>query len=398
MNKGIILTYAAAIMLAACASTDDNGSGNTDKDETIAILTSQNSQSVITRGVGTVGGVMRNSTEIIPNKWNGEQLRIIMTEHGSMDLARNYPEIGATNTTGDIVYGGTTFTAPKGVSTGVASSNDGKMKYYPMQGLFDFWGYYTDDAADDPSPVLSEDGKYYYVPFAINGSQDLMTATTIAPDSTLLGPEGSADRTNYYSAYAARRGVQPNLLFSHKLTRIQFSLVPWSKEDTLMQVTKIVLKSHTTGKLVVAYDQQATVRQTAVFDNTGLKALNVRNRQNGELSDTLAWQHPVWADSLHGDSALVTNIGEAIMVEPRQKYDVIISYRQPPVADDPNHIAEAKTLQWETEMWLPSGEAFKEGYSYNVIIKVYRLMPIKLYATLLQFWQSGEDINMDPDN
>ena len=398
MDKRLIITFAAAMMLTACSSTGDNDGNSSSDNNSISIFTSQIAQNVITRGAGTVGGVMNNSTEILPNQWNGETLHVIMTKHGTIDYARYYPEIGSTASEGDVIYDGTAFTAPKGVSTGTASSNDGKLKYYPVQGTFDFWGYYTDNATSNTKPVLSDDGTYYYVPFSIDGSQDLMTATTTAPDSSLLGSKGSADRANFYSAYSARRNVQPNLLFSHKLTRLQFSLVPWSKRDTLMQVTKIVLKSRTTGKLIVAYNSQSAVKQTAVFDNTGVKALTVKNRTNGVLSDTLAWQHPLWADSLKGDSALITNIGEAIIVEPRQKYDIIISYRQPPVADDPNHVSDAITQQWETEMWLPSGEAFKEGYSYNVIIKVYRLMPIKLYATLLDFWKSGEDINMDPDN
>jgi hypothetical protein len=116
-----------------------------------------------------------------------------------------------------------------------------------MTGQYQFYGYYTDDAANEALLRIADDGSYYYVPFTIDGTQDLMTAATVAPDSAKLGSEGTAGRSNFYSSYAARRGVHPNLRFSHKLTRLQFFLQPWSEKDTLMQVTDIAIESHATA-------------------------------------------------------------------------------------------------------------------------------------------------------
>jgi hypothetical protein len=386
------------ILVAGCAGSgvgddgDDTGGVNPDPtyDGRIVISTSQSPQTVITRGSGTVGGLMEDSTMVVPNQWRGEKVHVIMTRKESLELARE--DLAEGNTGGDVLFGGTTFDTPTGSETGLAQAEDGRLRYYPMTGQYQFYGYYTDDAANEALLRIADDGSYYYVPFTIDGTQDLMTAATVAPDSAKLGSEGTAGRSNFYSSYAARRGVHPNLRFSHKLTRLQFFLQPWSEKDTLMQVTDIAIESHATGKLVVAgHPAYPEIRQRAWFDDAGFSLFNVKRRVNGLLTGTLD-QYPVWV----GDSGLVTPIGEAILLEPRQRYKLTIGFRQPPVTDDPHYTAAEVRQKWEAELSLPNSMPFQEGCSYKVIIKVYRLVPIELQTTIIN-WKDGGEIDMDPD-
>lgn len=386
------------LLMAGCAGSgvadDDDSAGGGRIDPTydgrIVIGASQSPQTVVTRGSGTVGGLMEDSTMVVPNQWRGEKIHVIMTRKESLELARE--DLAEGNTGGDVLFGGTTFTTPTGSDTGMALPDDGRLRYYPMTGQYQFYGYYTDDASNDALLRMADDGSYYYVPFTIDGTQDLMTASTVAPDSSKLGSAGTAGQGNFYSSYAARRGVHPNLHFDHKLTRLQFYLQPWSEKDTLMEVTDIAIESHATGKLIVAgHPAHPEIRQRAWFDDNGFSLFNVKRRVDGLLTGTLD-QHPVWA----GDSAVVTPIGEALILEPRQRYKITIGFRQPPVADDPHYTAAEVRQKWEAELSLPDGMPFREGSSYKVIIKVYRLVPIELQTTIIN-WKDGGEIDMDPD-
>ena len=46
-----------------------------------------------------------------------------------------------------------------------------------------------------------------------------------------------------YSAYAARRGVQPNLVFEHQLARFTFEIIPGSASADNIQVEALSLQS-----------------------------------------------------------------------------------------------------------------------------------------------------------
>ena len=134
------------------------------------------------------------------------------------------------------------------------------------------------------------------VPFSIDGSQDILAASTVLSDdekAKLCGStnfatlkvdaanyNGSTDVTfdpehlvsesaaakawaNYrqsvYSAKVARKGIQPNLSFKHMLTRLTFDakamIDEFAKgEDSEVRIKSIRVKSMTEGKLVATYD------------------------------------------------------------------------------------------------------------------------------------------------
>lgn len=180
----------------------------------------------------------------------------------------------------------------------------GVNRFYPINGVSDFFAFYVDDACkyqlvdgdpgykaedffdytteestaagvtgkllSDPSIILyqasADDSEYNYPPgdldahyplitkdidnrqmsikFRINGTQDLLA--------------GKAEReTGYddgFSAKSARRGVKPNIKMNHMLTRLTFDIYRGDEEANKIQITGIKIKSKDSGKLIVAYD------------------------------------------------------------------------------------------------------------------------------------------------
>ena len=255
----LFATVAAAGLFASCSSTDDaisdagnSGVENVDGDKTaikIGIGNLVNTEE--TRGTGTVGGVGTGGT----NAWYGQRINVFMFKKGTLDYATELVNNVNTN-----MYANRVLITPGTMENlvespryqtaqeeGEAMNADGSIKYYPVNGNFDFFGYHLDDAVDPEAkaPATEEaividkatDG-VWKVPFIINGSQDLMStkaaltgdiddATTPSQKYTMSQATRSED---YYSAYSARRGVHPTLTFDHLLTRLAFSIKPGNNE------------------------------------------------------------------------------------------------------------------------------------------------------------------------
>ena len=141
------------------------------------------------------------------------------------------------------------------------------------------------------------------VPFSIDGSQDILAASTVLSDddkavlcgfadfatlkadATNYNSTGAGDETfnpanlvaesaaakawaNYrqsvYSAKVARKNIQPNLSFKHMLTRLTFDAKAMIDEfadgaESEVRIKSIRVKSKTEGKLVATYDAQSVV-------------------------------------------------------------------------------------------------------------------------------------------
>lgn len=92
-----------------------------------------------------------------------------------------------------------------------------------------------------------------YVPFTIDGSQDLMTAKAALTDEDKTKLD-AADYNKAYSSYTARKNVQPNMKFEHLLTRLVFNIKgQGDAKPEEVYVRSIKVKSQSTGKLVFAY-------------------------------------------------------------------------------------------------------------------------------------------------
>lgn len=417
MKKMFFFALAAAGMLTACSNEDTLGGNGEQNVSEQQIRLGVASSKVQTRGTGTVGGM--TDTE---NVWAGQTLWVYMLQKGSMDLAYyKSPAVGTTAAAETEVFNNKKFKAPNtadNTKSGLATTADGTIAYYPVSDNYDFWGYRVDDAAVGGDPVVktvddtgaeveANVATKRVVDIKIDGSQDIMAGKAVpsADEVTKLG--GYAEK--FYSAYAARKGVQPNITFNHLLTRFTFEVRAGSKATAglpaggnteAVKVTGVSVNSKTTGTLTVAYTgatKEAADLLTFTGDASPLK-LQQRSATAVDNNDPLVALEPVsltWTDenAAMGD---VLKIGEALLVAPGEtEYPLTIALSQ----DVLQKVGEAKVtmpLEQKATIKMDGAKKFEPGKSYKVTITVYGLEDIRVTATLVP-WADGGSIDIDDD-
>lgn len=413
-------------LLASCSSDDDLSTGGNGKDGLQKIKIGMGVQAnVATRGTGTVGAVGEKE-----NTWAKQTVNVYMLNKGTLDLAK-FGE--------DPIYENTVLTTPADNASGIATELVGgvaQYKYYPTtKTAFDFWGYRLDDA-DDATGTTDQEGtdskvavtSGQFVPytsgdslligFKIDGTQDIMAGKAVPTEEEINKCGGEA---NIYSAFAARRDVQPNIKFEHLLSRLNFQVLDGKKtettdEDKAVKVTGITVKSKATGKLVIAYQGEATtfanVSDQLIVDKDAdaekdaalLKELKVMKRADGaaltaELVD-LTPVTPKWNNGM----AMATQVGEALLAIPADKYEITINLEQKvqvkgdknsPTPDD--FQTKEYTYNADLKNTVNPEKGFEPGYSYNVTITVYGLSEIVITTTLTP-WKDGGNIEMNPED
>lgn len=416
MKKMFFFALAAAGMLTACSNDDTLGGNGEQNVSEQQIRLGVASSKVQTRGTGTVGGMTDAE-----NVWAGQTLWVYMLQKGSMDLAYyKAPAVGTTAAAETEVFNNKKFNAPNAADntkSGLATTADGTIAYYPVSGNYDFWGYRVDDAvAGDPvvklvndagDEVAADQATKRVVDIKIDGSQDIM-AGKAAPSTDEVAKLGNyAD--NFYSAYAARKGVQPNITFNHLLTRFTFEVRAGSKATAglpaggntdAVKVTGVSVDSKTTGTLTVAYTGETKAAADLLTFTGDASALTLKQR-DAALADNnapLVALEPVsltWTDDAAtiGD---VIKVGEALLVAPGQtEYPLTIALSQ----DVLQKVGETKVtmpLEQKATIKMDGTKRFEPGKSYKVTITVYGLEDIRVTATLVP-WADGGSIDIDDD-
>lgn len=242
----IFAAVAAAGLLTSCSSSDDiaaNDAGsieNPDARQAIR-LNIGNVVDMSTRGTGTVGGVGTGT-----NVWSGQSINVFMFTKGTQATETtpaapyattlNLTPVDATAATLTYLYDNQEMITPgsaenlipgmgatANTNEGEAMIKNGTINYYPPAGNFDFFGYHADDAVATTAAIAKTD-ELWTVPFTIDGTQDLMSTKAELTQTQASEMTGATRPNDYYSAYAARKGVHPTLTFKHLLTRLQFSV------------------------------------------------------------------------------------------------------------------------------------------------------------------------------
>lgn len=419
MKKMFFFALAAAGMLTACSNDDTLGGNGEQNVSEQQIRLGVASSKVQTRGTGTVGGMTDAE-----NKWAGQTLWVYMLLKGSMDLGYyKTPADAAGAAVGTAVFDNKEFKAPNTAAStvsGLATTADGAIAYYPVSGNYDFWGYRVDDAVtgkpdvklvdDNGDEVATADqATKRVVDIKINGSQDIMAgkATPSADEVAKLGNYAN----NFYSAYAARKGVQPNITFNHLLTRFTFEVRAGSKATAgagasgnteAVRVQGISVESLTDGKLTVAYTG-ATKEAADLLTFTGTASpLKLQQRATGAADNNvplvaleevpLTW--PADANATVGD---VLPVGEALLVAPGQtEYPLTIDLAQKVKKNTSDADKEDRALEQKATIKMDGTKTFEPGKSYKVTITVYGLEEIEVTATLVP-WADGGSIDIDDD-
>ena len=416
MKKMFFFALAAAGMLTACSNDDTLGGNGEQNASEQQIRLGVASSKVQTRGTGTVGGMTDDE-----NKWAGQTLWVYMLQKGSMNLAYyKSPAVGTTAAAETEGFNNKEFKAPntaESTKSGLATTADGTIAYYPVSGNYDFWGYRVDDAVtgtptvrtvdDTGNDVAADQATKRVVDIKIDGSQDIMAGKAVpsADEVTKLGNYAE----NFYSAYAARKGVQPNITFNHLLTRFTFEVragskatagLPTNGNTDAVKVTGVSVDSKTTGTLTVAYTG-ATKESADLLTFTGdASALTLKQRDENAVdnNDALVALKPVsltWTDenAAMGD---VLKIGEALLVAPGEKeYPLTIALSQ----DVLQKVGDPKVtmpLEQKATIKMDGTKTFEPGKSYKVTITVYGLEDIRVTATLVP-WADGGSIDIDDD-
>lgn len=416
-------------LLASCSSDDDLSTGGNGKDGLQKIKIGMGVQAnVATRGTGTVGAVGEKE-----NTWAKQTVNVYMLNKGTLDLAM----FGTTDP--KPIYDNTVLTTPADNASGIASELDengvAQYKYYPTTNTaFDFWGYRLDDAnkatgiedqegTDSKVAVTSgqfvpyTSGDSLLIGFKIDGTQDIMAGKAVPTEEEITKCGGE---NNIYSAFAARREVQPNIKFEHLLSRLNFQVLDGKKTETTdpdkaVKVTGITVKSKATGKLVIAYKGEAAfenVSDQLIVDKDAdtekdaalLKELEVKQRADGApLTQNLEALEPVTPKWNNG-MAMATQVGEALLAIPADKYEITINLKQKvQVKGDKLNPQEGDfeekpyTYTADLKNTVNPEKGFEPGYSYNVTITVYGLSEIVITTTLTP-WKDGGNIEMNPED
>lgn len=425
MKKLFLMGAVASLgLLASCSSDDDLSTGGNGKDGLQQIKIGMGVQAnVATRGTGTVGAVGEKE-----NTWAKQTVNVYMLNKGTLDLAK-FGE--------DPIYENTVLTTPADNASGIATELVGgvaQYKYYPTtKTAFDFWGYRLDDA--DVTAAEDRDGSATaaaiksnkFVPytsgdslligFNIDGTQDIMAGKAV-PTEEEIAKCGSED--NIYSAFAARRDVQPNIKFEHLLSRLNFQVLAGAESttdaNTGVKVTGITVKSKATGKLVIAYKGEAAFENVSnqlivdkyadeVKEAALYKDLVVKQRgATAALTENLVDLEPVTPKWNNG-MAMATQVGEALLAIPADKYEITINLKQKvQVKGDKNHPTDPDDFQEKEYTYTADlkntvnpEKGFEPGYSYNVTITVYGLSEIQITTTLIP-WKDGGNIEMNPED
>lgn len=418
MKKMFFFALAAAGMLTACSNEDTLGGNGDQNVSEQQIRLGVASSKVQTRGTGTVGGMTEDE-----NKWAGQTLWVYMLQKGSMELGYyKTPAEAAGAAVGTAVFDNKEFKAPNTAAntvSGLATTADGAIAYYPVSGNYDFWGYRVDDAVtgtpdvklvdDTDTEVEAAAATKRVVDITIDGSQDIM-AGKATPSAAEVGKLGDyAD--NFYSAYAARKGVQPNITFNHLLTRFTFEVRAGSKATAgqgasgnteAVRVQGVSVESLTNGKLTVAYKGETKEAADLLTFTGDASPLTLKQRAAGAADNNdplvaleevaLTW--PADADATVGD---VLPVGEALLVAPGQtEYPLTIALAQKVKKNVADPDKEDMALEQKATIKMDGVKKFEPGKSYKVTITVYGLEEIEVTATLVP-WADGGSIDIDDD-
>lgn len=273
-----------------------------------------------------------------------------------------------------------------GVITLTNPAYPGEPFYYSGSTVYDFYGYYIDDAAVESAVsagavVPTETATSIYVPFRINGTQDLMVAKA-DPAVDVKGATETVESTRAYSAYAARRGVQPTLRFRHLLSRFNFEIKPGAASADNVTVDSIALVSKVEGELVVV--------------SANAEDLGLNNIVEGTL-DTLCLpgiaaegvKTETFNSGLSKEEQTPKAVGTNLLVIPGEtSYNLLVWLS--------NDNGDSPIAPQVAQVTLLESATFDAGKVYTVTIMIYGLEPVEVSASLTG-WQDGGTVTIDPD-
>ena len=381
MKKFLLIT-ASLLALASCSKTRVQVSSDADEED--------NSPVAVRLGFNLSSGAVRTKASV--GEWSGQE-GIFVYSFPTNVISNS--EVFINNVEAASPASGTEgqIEVKRSVATGEEPF------YYDVgKQTYDFYGYYVGDARD-VSPVIDDALQRITTPVTIDGSQDVMLAVADKEADCTLGPtEDNPSRkvinpANAYSAYAARKGVHPNLVFEHQLSRFVFNVKAGDEDGTRVRIDAINMTCTTKGVLTVAslIGERGLVPDADSKDVISLKP-----------DEQLQAFVPEYDDGSHASDPDYTpykQVGESLMVLPDTQYELELKMHftdaQDPAIQSGNTFYYRYTLTPDL-LDIAGRTSFEAGYQYNVNIAVYGLQKVSVFVTLTQ-WGEGGSMEIDND-
>lgn len=281
---------------------------------------------------------------------------------------------------------------------------DGKTFFYSgTRDAYDFYGYYVADAAVVPETLTG-----YKIDVTIDGTQDILLGVA-DPAADITAPGVNTDVVtgvqDVYSAWSARRGVTPNLVFRHVLAQYKFEVKNRGTLPVVLQSVEITSK--TKGELTV-------VNQAPSAEGAGDGLVQGLVIKQGDVDAKLKLNSSTFV----AGGALLDPKGEGaeddVMVDgvrlgPLQETPVELQGELMTFAGQDNKVVlrlvqkgmkdgeyRQITIPITLDEVLNHGTKTQEGYSYLVSLVVYSLEEVGITVTLLP-WQDGGNVLLDQE-
>lgn len=374
MKKLFFYAVAALAMFASCKKTEINETPSTtpiDDGKPVAMQFGVNAPSF-----------QVTKTKAAVNAWAETEVNVFGLENSGevyVKLIDNYPTTVIDADTPLEVY----------------QEEASKTPYYYTEGkIYDFFGYHAGGAdldggaSYDENGILTNNTVAYTVTF--DGSNDIMYATTDKDEDIMKDPTAQVMSKDVYSAWAARRNVQPTLVFEHALTRFNFYIKGMNEKSEKVTIKTISAKSVNTGTLTVVSKNNAALgfvpSQAAAVD----LALKTATDEAFEPTDVV-----------YGETFVAGGEGASLMLAPGMAELPIVvkmANNEHPDVVIPNYEFTAKASEVrKTGLAENAGlKAFEAGTAYNIYINVYGPEEIVITAELTP-WAVGGDYTYDPD-
>lgn len=270
------------------------------------------------------------------------------------------------------------------------SLNFFEQKFYYDEDVqsYDFVGYYLGDNTTTSADDVTVNGGLLTLDFEIDGSQDVLAGITdIENDRRFTDDQGDpklVKKEYVYSAFAARREVQPTLLFNHMLTKFSFTVKYGSEggdENTKFYLDSLTLGTCTSGTLSL---------------NPAARAIPYVTKTGDEDIVTLATPDVWFIDK----DATGKSAGDLMVLPNEESYPMTLYYHQDGTDGLTHDYAipiEIGNVQWTDSQEHPEITEFQPGKCYNVEVTVYGLEKIEVNVELVP-WDKVGTVVIDPDD
>ena len=265
---------------------------------------------------------------------------------------------------------------------------DLKMPYFYKEGkTYDFFGYHLGGAEKVTEPALAADVVAFEVKY--DGNDDVMYAYADKAIDVMKDPTAQVREADAYSAWAARRNVQPNLVFKHALTKFNFKVKGMNAKSENVTVTGISVKSVDNGTLTVVNKDASAL----AFVPAAVEAVDfvLMNDDDTEFS-------PV--DVLNGVEINAGGDNASIMVAPGMtELPVVVTMLNNQFGKDLDPYTFTAKAADVRKVGLAENAGlveFAAGTAYNIYINVYGPEEIVVTAELTE-WDLAGDYTYDPD-